>query len=178
MNSDKYHPIYGYGPTGYSNGSLRGALNDLGHNLSSDDSAGITNPTSLQNLDARVAPLANTGGRFESVALLAGSPAIDAGDDAAALDSDQRGFRRPIGSACDIGSFECGSPALLTLGRNASNTFDLFVTGRRGDVFRLLAGGSFDVWVPIVTNQVATNGVTLVHLEDNSSWRFYRVELP
>jgi hypothetical protein len=38
--------------------------------------------------------------------LLSGSPAIDAGDDAACLPTDQRGVVRPQGAHCDIGAYE------------------------------------------------------------------------
>src|SRR6185503_5476961 len=38
--------------------------------------------------------------------LLAGSPAIDGGDPATCLSTDQRGMTRPQGSACDVGAYE------------------------------------------------------------------------
>jgi len=65
-------------------------------------------PTPIANI-AR--PLANNGGRTQTHALVAGSPAIDAGNNAACaappIDNlDQRLRRRPIGTSCDIGSFE------------------------------------------------------------------------
>jgi hypothetical protein len=37
---------------------------------------------------------------------MAGSPAIDAGDNAACPAFDQRGVKRPQGNACDIGAVE------------------------------------------------------------------------
>jgi len=42
----------------------------------------------------------------ETHALLEGSPAIDAGDDKHAPETDQRGVSRPQGDASDIGAFE------------------------------------------------------------------------
>ena len=60
-------------------------------------------------------PLQDNGGPTWTYALLPGSPAIDAGDNAQCTSTDQRGFYRPIdgddnGSrVCDIGSFEYGS---------------------------------------------------------------------
>jgi uncharacterized Zn-binding protein involved in type VI secretion len=56
--------------------------------------------------EALLGPLADNGGPTLTHALLAGSPAIDAGDDAACPATDQRGVLRPVGASCDIGSFE------------------------------------------------------------------------
>ena len=58
-----------------------------------------------------LAPLANNGGRTQTHALVAGSPAVDAGNNAACAadpinNLDQRLEPRPLGSACDIGAFE------------------------------------------------------------------------
>ncbi len=51
-------------------------------------------------------PLADNGGPTQTHALLWGSPAIDAGDDASCPATDQRGAARPGGAHCDIGAFE------------------------------------------------------------------------
>ncbi|MEP7042754.1 MAG: choice-of-anchor Q domain-containing protein [Dokdonella sp.] len=58
--------------------------------------------------DPLLFPLANNGGPTQTMALGAGSPAIDAGNNAMALGSDQRGsgFARVSGPAADIGAFE------------------------------------------------------------------------
>jgi hypothetical protein len=70
--------------------------------------------TAQDPLDARLGPLANNGGPTQTHALLAGSPAIDTGDDAGAPAFDQRGAgfpRRKDGNgdrrpAVDVGAFE------------------------------------------------------------------------
>lgn len=52
-------------------------------------------------------PLADNGGFTQTMALLPGSPAIDAGNDTPSCPStDQRGVIRPQGAHCDIGAFE------------------------------------------------------------------------
>ncbi|MGE5774947.1 MAG: choice-of-anchor Q domain-containing protein, partial [Chloroflexota bacterium] len=56
--------------------------------------------------DPNLGPLASNGGLTRTMALLSGSPAIDAADAAACPVADQRGVSRPQGSACDIGAFE------------------------------------------------------------------------
>jgi CSLREA domain-containing protein len=59
-------------------------------------------------LDPRLGPLADNGGPMPTLALLPGSPAIDRGDNAAELATDQRGgtFVRQAGAAVDMGAFE------------------------------------------------------------------------
>ncbi|MFZ5856641.1 MAG: choice-of-anchor Q domain-containing protein [Chloroflexota bacterium] len=56
--------------------------------------------------DPNLGPLADNGGSTWTRALLPGSPAIDAGDTASCLASDQRGIVRPQGSFCDVGAYE------------------------------------------------------------------------
>ena len=58
--------------------------------------------------DPMLAPLADNGGRTLTHALLSGSPAIDAGNNAQGLLYDQRGigFPRVRGTRADIGAFE------------------------------------------------------------------------
>ena len=85
-----------------------GAPTSGGHNLEDGTSCGFSAPGDL-NAEPKLAPVADNGGPTNTRALLAGSPAIDAGAlvDCPALD--QRGFTRPVGAACDIGAFELGS---------------------------------------------------------------------
>jgi CSLREA domain-containing protein len=65
--------------------------------------------------DPYLGPLQNNGGPTLTQLPLPGSPAIDQGDDAACPAIDQRGFRRPIGTHCDIGAVEVGLPMYLPL---------------------------------------------------------------
>lgn len=55
-------------------------------------------------------PLAGNGGPTQTMALQAGSPAIDGGDGAGCPATDQRGVPRPGGAACDVGAFEIATP--------------------------------------------------------------------
>jgi hypothetical protein len=51
-------------------------------------------------------PLGDKGGPPLNFALLPGSPAINAGDNASCPPTDQRGMTRPQGPICDSGAFE------------------------------------------------------------------------
>lgn len=62
--------------------------------------------------DSKLAPLANNGGPTQTMAITAGSPAIDNG--ANCETTDQRGIPRPQGRACDIGAFELVQSLSLT----------------------------------------------------------------
>jgi CSLREA domain-containing protein len=69
--------------------------------------------TAASPLDARLGPLAGNGGPTPTLALLAGSPALNAGNPAppgsgtgACVATDQRDTHRPGGTTCDIGAFE------------------------------------------------------------------------
>ncbi len=92
-----------------------GIITDAGHNLSSENSCAFTGVGSLNSTDPMLGPLADNGGPTLTMALLPGSPAIDAGDDAAAPSTDQRGFPRPVGAASDIGAYECNPPQIAAL---------------------------------------------------------------
>jgi hypothetical protein len=87
-----------------------GTADSLGTNLigKADDSDGWLpsdrTGTAANPLNARLGPLAHNGGPTQTIALLAGSPAIAAGTSAGAPASDQRGVAR--GSPPCIGAYE------------------------------------------------------------------------
>jgi len=85
---------------------LFGPFTTSDHNLDSDNSCMLTGPGDRSGVAPLLGPLANNGGPTDTHALLAGSPAIDAGNNATCLATDQRGVTRPQGPACDIGAFE------------------------------------------------------------------------
>ena len=94
-----------------------------GHNLIGldDDEIGGLTPgqndligTNATPIDARLEPLADNHGLTKTMAILPDSPARDAGDDALAPETDQRGVVRPQGPQCDIGAYELDY-AVITL---------------------------------------------------------------
>ncbi len=73
----------------------------------------ITGSGNIAGQDPLLGALANNGGPTQTMALQAGSPAIDAGSNPAALAFDQRGagFPRTVGAQTDIGAVEgVGAP--------------------------------------------------------------------
>jgi predicted outer membrane repeat protein len=90
-------------------GNCSGSFIDGGYNLEDTNTCGFS-PTlhSLISTTAMLGPLqVNPPGlAIPTMALLFGSPAINAGDDAACPPTDERGVHRPIGPHCDIGAYE------------------------------------------------------------------------
>jgi hypothetical protein len=84
--------------------------------------------TLAQPIDARLGALFEHGGATPTRALYSDSPALDAGNPAAAgsggaacLATDQRGVARPSGSACDIGAYEGFVIGVKSITRASSN---------------------------------------------------------
>jgi hypothetical protein len=102
----------GVGDPGSQNCQNIEPATSLGHNLDSLDQCGFRAAGDLLNTNPLLGPLHDNGGPSETMALRAGSPAIDAG--AGCAGPDQRGAPRPgaltpgetAGSACDIGAYE------------------------------------------------------------------------
>jgi predicted outer membrane repeat protein len=110
-----------------SGGNCSGAITYGGNNLEDGTTCGWgTALQSMSSTDPLLGSLADNGGATQTFALLTGSPAINAGDDAicaAGVGSpdygaggvDQRGIARPQGWHCDIGSYELVLPPILRL---------------------------------------------------------------
>ena len=99
-----------------SGGNCSGTIVSSGYNLSSDNTCNFNKTGDLNNTDPLLGPLQNNGGPTQTMGLLSGSPAIDAGNPTGCTDghghllkTDQRGQPRPdkedLGG-CDIGAYE------------------------------------------------------------------------
>jgi hypothetical protein len=131
---------------------LDGGVTSQGFNLIGNSTGGSGFAASdLVNVNPQFGPLQNKGGPTQTMALLPGSPAINAGDTANAPAYDQRGpgFPRIVDGTIDIGAFEVqpnqlssfsisGFPASITAGSagtftvtalNADGSTDTSYTG-------------------------------------------------
>ncbi len=105
--------------------NVDGAVVSNGHNLLgvAAEAAGFTGPGDQTNANPTLAPLADNGGPTQTMELLPGSPAIDAGV-AAGATFDQRGLPRTVddpgvvnvatSDGTDIGAFETEVPCTLS----------------------------------------------------------------
>lgn len=131
-----------------SSNDFTGALNSGGYNLIKNTNGctvtGITKGN-IYNTDPLLGPLQNNGGLTMTHALLAGSPAINAGPANAAPFFDQRGVARPQGAADDIGAYEFGTvpaPALVALAPSGDGCFHVSFDGLPGFTYTLLRAAS------------------------------------
>jgi hypothetical protein len=99
-----------------SGGNCSGTMTSNGYNLSSDNTCNFNNTGDLNDTNPVLGPLQNNGGPTQTMALLPGSPAIDAGNPGGCtngnghlLKTDQRGAPRPDKEdtgGCDMGAYE------------------------------------------------------------------------
>jgi hypothetical protein len=91
-------------------------MSSHGYNLSSDGTCNFNGPGDMNKINPMLGTLGNNGGPTETIPLLPGSPAIDAGNPSGCTDgqghllkTDQRGKPRPDPKdpgGCDMGAYE------------------------------------------------------------------------
>jgi hypothetical protein len=118
--------IYGGGATlqnsivaNNGRGNCSQTISSKGHNLSSDNTCNFNGPGDLNNTDPKLGVFGYNGGPTQTIPLLSGSPAIDAGNPNGCTDAqgnllktDQRGMPRPDPGdtgGCDMGAYESQS---------------------------------------------------------------------
>jgi predicted outer membrane repeat protein len=95
----------------YTPSNCSGSVTSQGHNIDTANTCTLAGPGDQPNTDPNLLPLSNNGGSTQTMALLATSPALNAGDPACPPPgTDQRGVTRPQGSRCDIGAYEFMAP--------------------------------------------------------------------
>lgn len=132
--------------------TARSTLTSEGYNLLGDTSlCAITGDTTgnVVGQDPRLGSLADNGGATPTHALLPDSPAVDAGHPGppgsgagTCAPTDQRGFVRPVGAACDVGAFE-------RLAEFAAERVLPVRGGNGGPVLARIAGSGFEPGVTV-----------------------------
>jgi len=121
---------------------LDGRVTSLGHNLIGnwDGGSGFA-ASDLVNVNLQLSPLQNNGGPTETMALLPGSPAINAGDNTNAPPYDQRGpgFPRIVGGTIDIGAFEVQAATTNQLSSFSISGFPASITAGSAGTFTVAA---------------------------------------
>jgi predicted outer membrane repeat protein len=92
-----------------------GSQGSQGYNLIGNTQGGSGfDPTDLLNVDPLLGPLQDNGGPTQTMALLAGSPALNAGEPAQLGVADQRGVVRSGG--VNIGAYQASAASLVFIG--------------------------------------------------------------
>ena len=164
--------------------NLWGAVIDAGNNLSSDSTGGFTASTSHTNINPLLSTLGYYGGTTPTIPLLAGSPAIDGADTAAAPATDQRGYPRPYGTAADIGAYEWNSgpaqPQFVSVHPPGPSGMTLTLVGDTGRVVEIHASSNLTQWSWLVTLTNTTGQVAYTDAgATNQPKRFYKaIQVP
>ena len=150
------------GNAGGNNPDVKGGFTSQGNNLIGNISTSTgwigsdLTGTSAAPLDPLLAPLGDYGGPTQTMALLPGSPAFGAGNNAlipAGVTTDGRGLPRIVSGKVDIGAFESsGFTIALTSGsgQTSSGTFPapLVVTVTANNPVEPVAGGQVTFTAP------------------------------
>ena len=169
--------------------------NDASGNIQSgdynlvQDTSGITfsgaTTHNLTGVNPALGPLRDNGGRTFTLALLAGSPAIDKGKSFGLL-TDQRGLRRPFnfptlanaagGDAADIGAFEVNPPT-LTITRSGPNVLLRWPTNDTGYTLEAVTSLTAPlVWAGAGSPSVVGDFLTVTNPAAGD--KFYRLRFP
>ncbi|HWY77117.1 MAG TPA: choice-of-anchor Q domain-containing protein, partial [Verrucomicrobiae bacterium] len=162
-----------------------GTLTSQGHNLVGNTNACVLAGDLTGNIygvDPLLGPLQNNGGFALTHALLAGSPAIDAGPVNAFPLFDQRGAPRPFGPADDIGAFEFGATPrhVAWLGTFRNGLPRLNIAGVPGFLYMVeRAPSPSGPWMPLTSITADLNGGGVCQdTNAPSDHAFYRVVDP
>jgi hypothetical protein len=172
-------------------GDCVGTITSLGFSiLNSYDTSQCTVNGSFTLADPKIGLLQNNGGATQTHALLAGSPAIDAGDNnpggckdklGATLTTDQRGATRPVNGGselrCDIGAYEylAKIPQAIAFSPLANKTFGdpsfgVSAIASSGLAVTFTAAGQCNVSGNIVTLTGAGSCTVTAHQAGNSTY--------
>ncbi len=163
-------------------GDVWGGVTDAGYNICSDGTADFSASTSQNQADPLLAPLANNGGPTETMALLPGSPALDA-IPSSFPPVDQCGTPRPQGPKADIGAFEDLVPgaARLSMTFLSSGLAVIQFVAPPGKTYNVESSTDLVHWAQIgeAASTGSTGGFQFIDLDVNlPAARFYRILAP
>jgi hypothetical protein len=138
----------------------------VGHNLIQNASNCDISGDAAGNIlgqDPELGQLADNGGFTKTRAPMAGSPVVDAGSPAipgsgaggACAATDQRGFVRPLGAACDIGAFERSGAFAVARVRPSAG-------GNAGSVSTTISGSGFASAVTVKLTRTGEEDIVAV----------------
>jgi hypothetical protein len=163
-----------------------GTFISQGHNLIGITNGGSGFPgtgdlvgSSASPLDPKVGPLADNGGPTFTVALLPGSPAIEAGTGIGVPPTDQRGVSRPQGPQTDIGAFEYQYTMPVILGAAFQGPYPwLRCFGLPGRTYTVQISTNLLNWSDLNSVINGTNGLCdyVDASQINCDKRFYRLK--
>jgi hypothetical protein len=175
--------ILNAGSGGLTIGNFTATVTSQGHNLSSDNAGGfLVGAGDKPNTNPMLDTLKNNGGPGDTLALLAGSPAINAGDDTKAPATDERFFSH-VGVS-DIGAFESnGVLAVLKITSIAHLPSGHLILQGLGAVSAIHnVEASPDLGHFSFLGEATSNGAGNFQFDDAGAvgltQRFYRVTLP
>ena len=170
-------------------------ITSLGYNLVGNGTAGagfIASDlvgTAAVPINAKLGALADNGGPTRTMALLSGSPALNAGSNAVAVDPgtgnpipfDQRGFYRVFNSSVDIGAFEVQPTTLfrITSVARVGNDVQMSFPTILGKSYQLQRKNALaDVSWSVIINNIPGTGASVSVTDIGGGVlprRFYRV---
>lgn len=129
--------------------------------------------------DPQLGPLADNGGPTLTMALLPGSPAIEAGSLVGAPATDQRGVGRPQGAAMDIGAYEFEfTPRIISARFQPPSAFWLKCCGLPNQIYALQTSTNLLDWLDVTNLCPGANGLCEFTCPDagDSNKRFFRTK--
>ncbi|HCB02337.1 MAG TPA: hypothetical protein DEP19_08140 [Anaerolineae bacterium] len=118
-------------------------------------------------IELNLGSLANNGGFTQTMALLAGSSAIDAGDNATCEATDQRGVARPQGSVCDVGAYEFVLAGPTTLVNSVLPTSRTPVVGMATTIFNTVINSGSETAVGVTLSMNPAPAGTFAYYQTN-----------
>ncbi len=149
------------------------------------NTGGVFTNTGVITNNPQLGPLTNNGGPTLTMAPLPGSPALDAGDNALAPATDQRGLPRIWNGKVDLGAVESQTPFSFTsFSLHTPGQFQLKFNGDPTFGYSILVTTNLNIplsnWTVLGTATQLSNGVFQFNdsQSSNTPLRYYRVRHP